>query len=124
MALRKARESLGLRQGELAKMINKNQSEVGRWEKTTAEPLDFNKEVISQVLKKRGVSITPCKGGWEVRFHDFAQEGFGALSHVKDKIAEYRAKERTLDDLPEIVELKHELEGWIDELVRNRKKNG
>lgn len=62
-ALKFERKRRSIKQGELAKKLDINQSELSRWENKDMVPLEHNQEKIKHLLN---IIITPVKDGWEV----------------------------------------------------------
>lgn len=69
-ALKAARKSCGFKQGDFAKKIGSNQSEVSRWENSDIVPLLHNQDKIHQVLN---LIIAPDKDKWVIN-HSQDQE--------------------------------------------------
>lgn len=107
----------------LAKKIKRSRGQVSEWISDEHEPRPITIKKLSNVLSIE-IKKTPT-GQWELIYpnQDRASQIEKASQDVdraKEIVAAYKKEGLSLDDLPELVRLKNELEKKIDELLRLR----
>ena len=114
-ALSYALELKRVTQRNLAEKVGKHESQVSRWINDSVTPYRKTQKDIESALHLR---IIQDSEGWKVIEDTDAQTAIDSVDQVREQVIQYKDKEPTLDDLPELVRLKKLLEEKIDKLIK------
>ncbi len=104
-----------LSQSDFAEKWGKDRGQVSKYVNNVSMPRPQNIKEIEELLNVRFLNENSL---WSVIEEKRSQDAIDSVNSVREEVTRYKEKELTLDDIPELVRLKKEIEERIAKLIK------